>query len=97
MGVAAAPVTPRQAACGKPCSAFKNAFLSKKTNTNREKVRSTCKMHLERRTAHNSQRSKRSEQRAALNDQRREEKQYKVHGVLLCAFWRAIGDVRSAV
>jgi hypothetical protein len=35
------------------------------------------------------------EQRAALNDQR-EEKQYKVHGVL-CAFWRAIGDVRSAV
>ena len=54
-------------------------------------------MHLERRTAHNSQRSKRSEQRAALNDQRREEKQYKVHGVLLCAFWRAIGDVRSAV
>jgi hypothetical protein len=53
-------------------------------------------MHLERRTAHNSQRSKRSEQRAALNDQR-EEKQYKVHGVLLCAFWRAIGDVRSAV
>ena len=53
-------------------------------------------MHLERRTAHNSQRSKRSEQRAELNDQR-EEKQYKVHGVLLCAFWRAIGDVRSAV